>query len=385
MKIRFVVIAIATFVLFTLDSNAQQVEVLIDRLDFGYDVAQFSEGLLRAKNGDKWGFVNENGRWVIAPRFKEAGDFSEGLAAVKIGNKYGYIDQAGNLVIAARYSYAEEFSEGLAQVGFVRGQNGYIKEDGSIAFVSSSDRFKCVKGEYCSGGLIKVLGANKKFGFVDIDGNVSIHPQFDRAYSFIDGLAAVAIGKKVGFIDEVGSFIIAPKYDVIKRFKNGYTGVCVGNRWGIIENSAQSEIIRPRYTDVQSFYNGRAAVMVNDKWGYINKYGEMVITPKFCETAPYNKNLTPVCVDNKWGYMDSNGNLAIQPQYKNPNRKPDAFNNGMEIAFVGNKCGVINQNGQFIVSPKYDCIYFSGDTPGLAVVMNTIAGERSCQLVRIRR
>ena len=381
MKFRFV-IAIVT--LLSIQSFAQNMEVLADHIGFGYDVAQFSEGLLRVKQGDKWGFISENGNWVIKPRFSDARDFSEGLAAIKIGNKYGYIDRSGNLVIAARYSHASNFSEGLAQVGFVRNQTGYIDVNGGIAFVSNGD-YTCIKNELCSDGLIKVVGKNKKFGYVNQNGHLVVAPQFDRAYTFIEGLAAVGVRDKVGFINQRGDFIISPKYDVIKRFKNGYTGVCVGNRWGIIENAAQSEIVRPRYTNVQSFYNGRAAVEVNGKWGFIDKGGAMVISPKFSETAPFNNNLTPVCINEKWGYMDTNGNMAIQAQYKNPNRKANAFSHGMEIAYVGNKCGVINEHGTFIVSPKYDCIYFSGDTPGLALVMKTIAGKKSYQLVRIKK
>lgn len=381
MKIRLVI----AFVAFSLAvSFAQPIKVIADRLDFGYDFATFSEGLLKVKQNGKWGYINEDGDQVIQARFKEAGNFSEGLAPVKIGEKYGYIDQSGQLVIAARYSYAATFSEGLAQVGFMRGQNGYIDRDGRIAFTSTKT-FKCIKDELSSEGLIKVEGPNKKIGFVDQRGNLIIKPQFDRAYAFIEGLAAVSVRKKVGFIDRSGRFVIQPKYDLIKRFDNGYTGVCVGQRWGIIENAAQTEIVRPRFADIQSFHNGRAAVQVSGKWGFINKYGDMVISPKFCETAPFNDNLTPVCVEGKWGYMDSNGNMAIPPQYQNPNRKANAFSNGMEIAYQGSKCGVIDQNGRFIVAPRYDCIYFSGDTPGLAITMNYRGGKKSFQLVKINR
>lgn len=379
MKIRLV-IAIVT--LLSLQIFAQNMQVLVDHVDFGYDVAQFSEGLLRAKQHDKWGFMNEDGQWAIQPRFSEAYDFSEGLAAVKIGNKYGYINRSGKLVISARYSYATKFSEGLAQVGFVKGKNGYIDYNENIIFVSN-EKFKCVKDEPSADGMIKVIGSNKKYGYVDQSGNMVVSPQFDRAYTFIDGIAAVAIGRKVGFINQGGSFCIQPKYDVIKRFENGYTGVCLGDRWGIIQNSRQSEIVRPRYVDVQSFHKGLAAVQVNDKWGFINQYGDMVISPRFCEAAPFNGNLTPVCINDKWGYIDANGNIAINPQYKNPNRKVNAFVNGMEIAFVGNKCGVINEQGQFIIAPNYDCIYFSGETPGLAIAMKVIGGERNYSLVRI--
>jgi hypothetical protein len=43
--------------------------------------------------------------------------FAEGLAAVKIGDKWGYIDNFGKMVIALRKLFhAEDFHKGLAFV-----------------------------------------------------------------------------------------------------------------------------------------------------------------------------------------------------------------------------------------------------------------------------
>lgn len=53
----------------------------------------YGEGLFSAGTlyGDKIGFVDANGNWVIAPQFEEALPFSEGVAAVKVDGKWGYI------------------------------------------------------------------------------------------------------------------------------------------------------------------------------------------------------------------------------------------------------------------------------------------------------
>ena len=47
----------------------------------------------------KWGFVDLDGKEIIAPKYKEAKSFSNGLAAVSDGEKWGFIDPSGNLVI----------------------------------------------------------------------------------------------------------------------------------------------------------------------------------------------------------------------------------------------------------------------------------------------
>ena len=64
----------------------------------------------RKNDNDKWGFVDENGNWVIEPKFDKAMDFSyedeesrgkftEPFAWVKINGKWQLIDDNGNWAI----------------------------------------------------------------------------------------------------------------------------------------------------------------------------------------------------------------------------------------------------------------------------------------------
>ncbi|MDE5875060.1 MAG: WG repeat-containing protein, partial [Muribaculaceae bacterium] len=64
----------------------------------GMPAAQsFSDGLAPSREGDKEGFVDEEGKFVIAPKFAQVEPFSEGLAAVRTtaNGKWGYIDRDG--------------------------------------------------------------------------------------------------------------------------------------------------------------------------------------------------------------------------------------------------------------------------------------------------
>ncbi|MGB6167547.1 MAG: WG repeat-containing protein [Geitlerinemataceae cyanobacterium] len=53
---------------------------------------------------------------AIAPQFEEADSFADGLARVKAGEKWGYIDTTGKWVIRPMLDEAEPFSEGVALV-----------------------------------------------------------------------------------------------------------------------------------------------------------------------------------------------------------------------------------------------------------------------------
>lgn len=67
-------------------------------------------------NGGPWGFADADDRFVIAPRFDDAGEFSQGLAPVKIGQKWGFVQRSGKMAITAAYDEVTPFTEGFARV-----------------------------------------------------------------------------------------------------------------------------------------------------------------------------------------------------------------------------------------------------------------------------
>lgn len=58
----------------------------------------FSQGVARAAVGNRFGYIDRSGKFVINPQFDLAGDFEEGLAAVWLGDRQGYINKAGRYV-----------------------------------------------------------------------------------------------------------------------------------------------------------------------------------------------------------------------------------------------------------------------------------------------
>jgi hypothetical protein len=81
------------------------------------------------KAGNKWGYIDKAGKYVISPQFDDANRFSDGLAPVKLGGKYGYIDKTGKYVINAQFDFAGLFSDGIAPVE-LGGKWGFIDKTG---------------------------------------------------------------------------------------------------------------------------------------------------------------------------------------------------------------------------------------------------------------
>ena len=51
--------------------------------------------LIPVKSGDKWGYINVKGTFVINPQFEYAGFFRDGIAKIMVKNKTGYINKKG--------------------------------------------------------------------------------------------------------------------------------------------------------------------------------------------------------------------------------------------------------------------------------------------------
>src|SRR5690606_14845109 len=91
---------------------------------------------------DKYGFQNDNGKFVIKPNYDDAREFSEGLAAVRLGDKYdddclliergkyGFINSKGKTVIPFQFEHVYSFKEGLAMVVTSENKVGYINKKG---------------------------------------------------------------------------------------------------------------------------------------------------------------------------------------------------------------------------------------------------------------
>ena len=119
------------------------------------------EGIAGVRLGDKWGGIDKTGKVVINPQFdgttlpNDEGDFlgevilrdvgriafSEGLASVRIGNKAGYIDKSGNYVINPQFEFAFPFVGDLAFVmvgGGPHPEIGWIDKTGKFVWKNAS-------------------------------------------------------------------------------------------------------------------------------------------------------------------------------------------------------------------------------------------------------
>ena len=229
----------------------------------GYQVVGlYAEGLcvVAEKEERRLGYMDMEGRVVIAPRFFAAGSFSGGLAAVQdtAWDSFGYIDRQGRTVIAPRF-------------------------DAAVAFV----------------GNLAAVQVGGRWGFIDRQGRDVVPPRFDEAFSFADGRARVVVAGFAGFIDEAGKAVVEPKYFRAEDYHEGLAMVCDGRRCGFIDRAGQP-VIALQYDDAGSFADGLAPVRQGALWGYINREGRMVIPPTFDRAEPFSEGLARVARFGDW-------------------------------------------------------------------------------------
>ena len=188
----------------------------------------FREGLLAVKEGDMWGYINENGEYVIEPQFKNAFNFMpNGLAIAGDATGYGLIDKTGKYILEPTYGVIEEFDEnGIAKVGFfgVDNQNKVKYDVGLI-----NDKGECILDtEYVNISTFNKFGwalADKLYyyDYVNTKGEfmmINDNHQITEASKFFDSKGWVKVHSYYtsGYYDSNGDIVIPIEYNGLGNF-----------------------------------------------------------------------------------------------------------------------------------------------------------------------
>lgn len=148
---------------------------------------KFSDGLLPAMMGGKWGYVNKKGIFVIPAKYDDAGPFSEGFAFVAMNKRVGIINTKGKMIGVPTYDY-------------------YVKRT-SNAFNIFADTDNMRKYRF-SGGVSPVC-MNGLWGVVNTRGAYVVKPSCVAMNLYSDGLALFKdnTGKR-GYYDTAGKVVL---------------------------------------------------------------------------------------------------------------------------------------------------------------------------------
>jgi len=164
-----------------------------------------------------------------------------------------------------------------------------------------------------------------KFGYMDEAGRVAIKPQFDEAYPFTEGLAAVSIGNKAGFIDFSGRVVVPLQYYTAYPFSDGVAAVSRiegrgDNRrfpCGYIDHANRFVIQLQKKFSCTEFHEGFAVVEEYDSSlgesyaTYMNKQGLTGVAGHLSVGKPFSEGLALIEDFSKWSFVNHDGQTVI--------------------------------------------------------------------------
>ena len=299
------------------------------------------------------------------------------LHPIEEAGLWGYVDNDGRVVIEPRFHYAEDFHEGRAAVK-TRQESGYIRSDGSMAVVLPEDSFPT--GQFSEG--LAWFAKDGHFGCVDLEGKVVIPPTYDRFKDFSEGLAVVSTDRvwrirgvdfgppekenkeRFGYVDRNGQVALPLRYASADSFHDGlaqiyssHEGIGLTGRQFIDRTGKAAFPLDKFATDaghfvgsVTGFSNGHALVELRARSRspgimlVLDTKGQEVARVTGNTSFPFSEGLARFDIDNKRGYFDTVGKVVSPPKFD----KGADFHEGLALVLLGKELQYINREGTLV-------------------------------------
>ena len=177
----------------------------------------FSNELYSLKHVDKYGYVNQKGKWAIEPNFEKADQFEGEFASVVINSKKGVIDKTGKFILEPIYDYIVQEAD-----YFIVGKNnkyGWFDKSGKKIFDIQYDWIYPFNKN--GQAWVKIDG---KYGLMDRSGNLILKPIFSYDYADPDfkedRLEVLNLDGKKTFVNIDGDILTKPKFDKVIKYIN---------------------------------------------------------------------------------------------------------------------------------------------------------------------
>lgn len=287
-----------------------------------------SKGKLRApvREDGKYGYIDENGNYIVKPKFQDAWSFIRGSAVVKENGKFGLIDKEGEYIVEPIYDSIIPFSSACC-----------IMEKDSV------------------------------FGFMENGtGKIILAAQFEKVFYYTNNLCVVQKGKALGIVNQFGK-LVCPV--VMQDFKDMFTQGAI-----VIQSDTSDEV-----SLLLSIIQGGGS----SKKGLINAKGEVILSPNYddilddisngfyypflrspdlpCDTAPDVEGETPIEI-GKYGIVDTSGKIIATPQFD----ELPVYGDNMFRIKIGEKYGYANREGKIVIPAQFE--YGDAFNEGLAIV-----------------
>jgi hypothetical protein len=309
-----------------------------------YDwVESFSNGIAMVGKDDDVIYIGKEGKQISDKRFTDGFSFNKGFAVVEKDDFFGIINRLGEYVAEPVYDDIGENSEGLFYA-MKDGNYGFINESGEVVIdLNYSDALDFRLG------LAVVADSSGKKGLINKEGEAVTSFNYDWIESFSSIELPVRFRKDglFGLLSRGGLELTDTLYTALGEFSEGLALAASEDRYGFLNTKADTVVdfsytYKPEALTNSKFVNGHAKVFQKDKVGIIDSTEAKVFPAIFEDVGIFQGKLIPVKKRGKWGYSDLDVNLAIPYQFD----FADNFKDSLAIAGKEGRFGVIDTLGK---------------------------------------
>ena len=259
----------------------------------------------KVKRDDFYGYIEDNGQFLLFPRYEEAGFFAGDSTAVKADGKWMMINELGYkvAVCSSEPDGMSYMSNGIVPIK-VGEKYGYT--DTSLVIPESlpydyASNFRSDVAAVKKGEKWAIINSNREYVTEFIFDDVIID-DFNTCIN--NGIILARQGSKYYLYDATGTKISENGYEYVYPFASEeYAAFKKGDKWGFIDATGQV-VIEPQFDEAKSFCVGLAPVKVGELWGYINTDGKVCIDCVFEDCIPFSSNgVTAVKEQTGWSYI----------------------------------------------------------------------------------
>lgn len=259
-----------------------------------------------------YGYIDSKGEWAIPAQFTEASSFfSSGSAIVKINGQNAFIDKKGKVQNCVSFDEASAFQYGFSRA-VLNGKYGLINTNFEFAI----QPVYASLGEMTNDGLVTYEAANRKYGFMDKNGNV--------------------------VTDKEGNPLF---YESAGEFRDGYCVTCSDlstddgriPTYMLINKKGDASITEGRFMSMQNMGKGIVSAVEKEKdpiYPYerhmLTADGSSISSKIYHETGAFSAdNVAVVGAKDgdkiKYGYVDTKGKEVISLIYDDATRSANGY------------------------------------------------------------
>lgn len=313
---------------------------------------------------NKWGIIDNNGKEVIAPSYKEM---------IKVPNSkkdvflctYDVNNETGDYKTKALNSKNEEIYTEYSQIepleNMDKNNNLWyeddvlkVEKDGKYGLIDLSGK-EILPTEYTNITVITgvknsiKIDKDGKIGLVTNDGKIIVEPTCkditNLGETYKEGYITINEENKYGVIDYLGKTLLENKYEKVEQIYGKDFYVIVESEKQKLVNSSGEIILEQGYDTIKDILSGTTKGIIfekDEKYGVMNEQGEVIVKNEYDDLKQAKEDIFIAKKDGKYGIIDEKGETKVEFIYTkiNYNETADIYSADDEQ----NKTSVLDSN-----------------------------------------